>query len=548
VKKIWCGCILSLVVGLAASRGFADDKSTLTFLHTHGNDIVNEAGQPVLLRGVGLGNWMLPEGYMWHFGEFGDRPRHIEKIVSDLIGDEDAKKFWHEYRSNYISEKDIDRIADLGFNSVRPVLDARLFLSEGDNPQFLDEGFALLDNVIQWSKARNLYVIIDMHAAPGGQTGLNIDDSATNEPLLFMDKKYEPRLTALWVKIAQRYKDEPAVAMYDLLNEPLPKRTGADAKYGMLLEPLYKRVTAAIREVDKKHAITIEGSNFAGDWTVFSKPFDDNLVYQFHYYCRATPTELKSMQDWLDQQKRLGMPPVWVGECGERDATIYWGTTDLLESHNMGWSFWPWKKMDTSNTPYSIDMPKGWEMVRKYSETGSGEKPDSATAHAIFDEYLRNIRLENCVYYPAVVDALLRRVPGRVQAEDYGHEGAEKSYHVLDLKKLSADYRKSEPVQIEPLGWRAQEGQAVVLAPGEWTAYGVNSREEKAYTLTARFRGGSVLGKLRITVGDQTVEAIASGPTWTEIKLGDVSLKKGENRVQIEAEQGTVAIDWLDFE
>src|SRR5271166_200633 len=100
------------------------------FLHTQGVDIVDDRGQKVMLRGVGLGNWMLPEGYMWRFGQEGDRPRKIEKIVSDLIGPDNAAKFWKEYRANYITQADIERIAQLEFNSVRPALNARLFLSE----------------------------------------------------------------------------------------------------------------------------------------------------------------------------------------------------------------------------------------------------------------------------------------------------------------------------------------------------------------------------------------------------------------------------------
>ena len=90
------------------------------FLHTHGVDIVDENGQKVILRGVGLGNWLLPEGYMWRFGNGADRPRRIEQLVSDLIGPQSAERFWQEYRRQYITEKDIQRIAELGFNSVRP--------------------------------------------------------------------------------------------------------------------------------------------------------------------------------------------------------------------------------------------------------------------------------------------------------------------------------------------------------------------------------------------------------------------------------------------
>src|SRR5262249_97147 len=148
-----------------------------TFLHTQGQDIVNEHGEKIMLRGVGLGNWLLPEGYMWKFGGQADRPRKIEKLVSDLIGSENAKHFWAEFRNNYIAEADIERIAQLGYNSVRPALNSRVFMSETDPPVYSEEGFALLDNLVKWCKANNVYVIIDMHAAAGGQTGQNIDDS-----------------------------------------------------------------------------------------------------------------------------------------------------------------------------------------------------------------------------------------------------------------------------------------------------------------------------------------------------------------------------------
>ena len=271
MQRRWIGsavCLACFAMLMFASLAHAEG-----FLQTQGDDMVDEKGQKVLLRGVGLGNYLLPEGYMWKFGDAGDRPRKIEKIVSDLIGQEDADRFWLEFRKNYITEADIRRIAELGFNSVRPALNARRFLTEGDNPVFVDEGFQLLDDLVRWCGKHNVYVIIDMHGAPGGQTGTNIDDSANDQPELFMDPKYEKRLIDLWVKIAERYKDEPTVAGYDLLNEPLPERTGAAAKYKKELEPLYRRITTAIREVDKKHMIILEGADWSNDWSVFSEPF-----------------------------------------------------------------------------------------------------------------------------------------------------------------------------------------------------------------------------------------------------------------------------------
>jgi len=142
---------MAFAVTAAAFCWAAEPSSAgLTFLHTQGQDMVDENGHKVLLQGVGLGNWLLPEGYMWKFGQAGDRPRKIEKLVSELIGPEKAARFWPEFRRNYITEADIARIAELGFNSVRPALNARLFLTEGENGQFIHEGFELLDNLVSW--------------------------------------------------------------------------------------------------------------------------------------------------------------------------------------------------------------------------------------------------------------------------------------------------------------------------------------------------------------------------------------------------------------
>ena len=306
MKQHHCLGILVLYLLLPSGLIFQRVGHAAGFLHVHGEDIVDDSGHKVMLRGVGLGNWMLPEGYMWRFGAAGDRPRRIEKIVSDLIGSDQAGQFWKQYRSQYVSEKDIQRIAELGFNSVRPALDARLFLTEGEKPVDVDEGFELLDNLIRWCKQSGIYVIIDMHAAPGGQTGQNIDDSANDQPLLFSEPKNQDLLVKLWVRIATRYKDEPTVAAYDLLNEPLPERTGAAAKYKDQLEPLYRRITQAIRAIDKRHMITLEGYDWANNWSVFSSRFDDNLVYQFHYYCWDNPTALKSIHKYLTERERLG--------------------------------------------------------------------------------------------------------------------------------------------------------------------------------------------------------------------------------------------------
>lgn len=535
-------------VSLIAAFGFLQLANTcraddLVFLHTQGKDIVKANGEKVRLRGVGLGNWLLPEGYMWKFGKEADRPRRIEKLVSDLVGPENAKRFWTEFRRNYITEADIRRIAELGYNSVRPALNSRLFITESGEPDLAGEGFQILDNLVKWCKASGIHVVIDLHGAPGGQTGQNIDDSADDQPELFMQAKYVNETTNLWAAIARRYKEEPTVAGYDLLNEPLPARTGAAAKYKMLLEPLYKRITAAIRGVDPKHMIIVEGFDWANDWSVFTGPFDKNQVYQFHYYCWDNPAVLNNIGKYLNYQKRFNAP-IWVGETGERDNTIYWATTEYFEANNIGWCFWPWKKMDADNCPVSVKRPKQWDAIAAYSR---GEaKPTTETAQKAFDELLTNIRLENCIYHTNVVNAMMRRAPSRIEAENFGHNGSGISYSVKNTARRSKFYRPNEPVVINVgESQRPRSYQYITLEGAEWTAYSIDSSAGRNCEITVRVRAAAP-AEAELTIGEKSIPVKVSESAWTEMKLGAAQFNQGPTRLKWMVRQGTVDLDWID--
>ena len=94
----------------------------------------------------------------------------------------------------------------------------------------------------------------------------------------------------------------------------------------------------------------------------------------------------------------------------------------------------------------------GWDGICDYSRGKA--KPSREIAKKAFDELLENIKLENCVYFPDVVNAMLRRVPGKVEAENYGHEGADKSFYVKDTSQKAEYYRIREPVLIGLIGER----------------------------------------------------------------------------------------------
>lgn len=534
---------LAVVLLIQASLGDGI-AAQLTFLRTHGHDIINERGETILLRGVGLGNWMLPEGYMWKFGRDGDRPRRIEKMVADMIGDEPSQHFWEAFRRNYITEADIRRIADLGFNSVRPALNARLFLTETGPPVRVEEGYRLLDDLVAWCRKHQLYVIIDMHGAPGGQTGQNIDDSLDDQPRLFMDTHYQDRLVDLWVSIANRYKNEPAVAGYDLLNEPLPERTGAAAKYKHLVEPLYQRITRAIREVDSRHMIILEGVDWANDWSIFTKPFDDNLVYQCHYYCWDTPAVVKNIDRYVRHRERLNAP-VWVGETGERDGGIYWATTAYFEANNIGWSFWPWKKVDSANAPFSIRRPQHWSELVAYSQ--GGKRPSREVAQAALDELILNLRIENCDFFPGVVNSILRQTPARIEAENFGFGGAGVSYHVRDRSTKSAHYRPDQSVKVTAAKPEQRSSDVyVTLSETEWTSYSIHNRNKGTFDLIVRARAPFGAGVATLVRDGRSYPLRFESKDWTELNLGKAPFDSGLQSLKLEVKRGLLDFDWID--
>ena len=542
--------ISTLVLVMACSNfSYAQSKpeKSLSFLHTAGQNIVNESGKKIYLKGVGLGNWLLPEGYMWKFGGLGDRPRKIEKVVADLIGKEKATQFWKTFRKNYITESDIKRIAELGFNSVRPALNSRLFLTEGENPVYVQEGFDLIDSLVSWCKKYKLYVIIDMHGAPGGQTGANIDDSPNDKPELFTNPAFQEQLVNLWLKIVNKYKDEPTVAAYDLLNEPLPKGSGAADKYKHLLVPMYQRITSEIRKVDQRHMITLEGFDWSNDWSLFDKPFDNNVFYQFHYYCWARPDNLNSIDEYLIKRNELNTP-IWVGETGEKGNTIYWATSQYFKANNIGFSFWPWKKMDTQNTPYSIKKPANWDMISEY--TRKGPKPDSLIAEKAFAELLENIKLTNCDYFEDVCNAILTRVPAKIEAENYGFDGFNHSYFVADTSSKSEFYRKREPVKIHLDSKDNNQfwsEQSIVLQQSEWVVYDFESLNNQKHQLSIKAAASGEPAELIIWINRKKIKYQVNTKGMEELTVGHYKLKKGANKLKIKVNANVLKLDWIRF-
>jgi aryl-phospho-beta-D-glucosidase BglC (GH1 family) len=362
------------------------------FVHQNGKELIGRDGQPLVLRGINLGNWLVPEGYMFRLEHGPQSAREIDALFRELIGPEATDAFWQKWREAYISRGDIQLIRGAGFNSVRIPLHHALFGEKGP-------GFEYLDRAIAWCREAGLYVILDLHAAPGGQTGANIDDS-WGYPWLFESRRAQDETIALWRRLASRYANEPAVLGYDLLNEPIPHYPALQ-KYNSELEPLFKRIVAAVRQVDKNHIVIVTGAQWDSNFKVLGPPYDSNVLYTFHKYW--TPPTREVIADYLAYRDRYNVP-LWLGESGENKDDWIEKFVRVLEDERVGWCFWPYKKMDQSSSVVTFARPAHWDDIvafaQKPSGTGESEKriaarPSLEHSREAMEDLLKQIRFEN---------------------------------------------------------------------------------------------------------------------------------------------------------
>ena len=374
------------------------------YAHTQHKQIIDRSGKPLLIYATNLGNWLVPEGYMWLFQDGPQSPSEIRALVLELLGPEGSQSFWKKYRENYITADDIALLHRVGFNAIRVPMLYSLF--ESDDA----EGFKLLDQVIRWSRAEGLYVILDLHAAPGGQTGANIDDSA-GYPWLYQSPQEQEHLFAIWRRLATHYRDEPTVLGYDLLNEPIPHFEQIRF-LNPYLEPLYKKLSTEIRKVDTHHIFFLGGAQWDGNFAVFGKPFDSNVAYTFHKYWTAPDESV--IKQYIDFRDRYDVP-IWMGESGENTDEWISQFRNTLEKNDIGWAFWPYKKMEKSSAVVSIIPPADWSRIVEFAKLPRGtahveqrlkSRPDQETITRAFADLLERVRLQNCRINPGYLRAL----------------------------------------------------------------------------------------------------------------------------------------------
>lgn len=381
------------------------------FVHTAGRHFVGPNGTPFIIHGINLGNWLVPEGYMFKFRRM-HAPKEINALIERLIGPADAKEFWDTFRENYVTEDDIRFLKAAGFNTVRVPLHYALFLDTSTNT-YVGDGYRLLDRLIGWCHVAGMKVIIDLHAAPGGQTGVNHDDG-TGFPLVFYVPSYRRQTIDLWRHLAERYHDEPTVLGYDLLNEPISPYNDVDY-LNPKLEPLYKDIVAAIRSVDQNHVVFTAGAQWSTNFSVFGQPYDKNIAYTYHKFWAST--ERDSVQSYVNFANRYDVP-IFLGESGELTDDWNRAFRKLNERFGISWSFWTFKNLDTPSTVLSVPLPENWKKLSLLGNQTPGDwdhetLPSHDEAKKILWAYLDAIKFKNVHVNASYLASLGLKAPKR---------------------------------------------------------------------------------------------------------------------------------------
>ncbi|MFV8324851.1 cellulase family glycosylhydrolase [Flavobacterium sp. ZS1P14] len=554
------------------------------FLHRNGQKIVNGEGQNVVLRGLGLGGWMVQEGYMLQTGSFAGPQHVIRQKIMDLIGAKNTEKFYDAYKANGITKKDIDSLAAWGFNSIRLPMHYNLYTlpiekeSVSGQNTWLEEGFKRTDNLLKWCAANKIYLILDLHATPGGQgKDANISDYDDSKPSLWESTANQDKMVALWKKLALRYKDSPWVGAYDIINEPNwnftgTNENGCDEKSNAPLRALQVRITKTIREVDTNHLIFIEGNCWGNNYNGMFPLWDDNMALSFHKYWNDN--DVASIQNMLNFRAQYNVP-IWLGESGENSNVWFKEAIALMESNTIGWAFWPMKKIENLAGVTSVKKTPEYEQLLKYWTTG-GKKPTVAFAKKALLQIAENYKMNKLTIRYDVIDAMFRQVqtidtkkykkhtlPGKVFATEYdlGQNGFayfDKDVANYDGTKFTkwnkGGLMRNDGVDIEACTDTTTNGFHVAfIEDREWLQYTFDLKTAQTFDVAIRFSsdvdGGKLFledesGKISETI---TIPSSGGIHNWQTVTLKNVVLKKGTNTIKVYFEKGNFNLNFLEF-
>jgi hypothetical protein len=512
---------------------------TNSFLKRSNSQFVNNDGV-FYLKGVNLGNWLHLEPYMINapVSVSGSHELLTQAIAGITNNPSFPSTFFTTWYSTFIQQKDIDTIANMGFNHVRIPFPYHLFYDV--NAQItINDGFVYLDSAVAWCKQNNMYAILDLHLAPGGQNDGDLWSSYASNKLITQQ---------IWTAIAQHYSNETAVGGYDILNEPVISNASEQWK----LKDLYQSITASIRSVDTNHLLFFEGNWYASSfWELTdgtaseNDRWDNNMALSQHVYWVPQPS---STNYWTNSIANGMNVPLWCGEGGENSNHWLNDWVDDCATMNSSWCLWTYKKAGGISSIFSNPFNSTYQSLLNY--WNGGTQPSSVDAMNGLLQFAQETDLMYCTFKKDVKDAVLRPsysvsplpfkqhiLPCSINAVDYdlGANGVgsyDSVYQSIGQGSNFTTYNNGWNYRNDGVDIETWTGSPTIgsIEPGEWLNYTVQVPQAAFYKVSLQYAAPSSGAKVKIQSGgvdiiqEQLLPATNSWGSWEFANLGIIPI------------------------
>jgi hypothetical protein len=362
------------------------DKSQERFLKADKKVLRNRAGKGeiVTLHGTNVGGWQVMEAWMCPTNAI-DQKTTIATLT-ERFGKVKAEELIKIYEQTWWQESDFDQVKELNFNVLRLPISYYNLLDE--NGLLREDTLATYDWFVKECEEREIYVILDLHAAPGSQNGRDHSGDKSGSTL-YTDEKAQDLTVSLWEQLAAHFTGNPTIAGYDLLNEPEGTEVQR-APWGDLQLPFYDRLYKAIRAIDPEHLIILNAV-----WEPTNMPSPavygwENVMYEYHYYCWDGTDNAITQRNFtaskVTNNNRAGHEvPVLIGEFTLFDKLQSWEhALNVYEENGWSWTTWTYKTVDqgswgifnskNSTTPkVNIYIDSAETIADKWSKVGTEE-------------------------------------------------------------------------------------------------------------------------------------------------------------------------------
>ncbi len=553
--------LLVPVFGTISCKSPIDTERNGGYVHAVNKKIHDGKGDLLILKGIGLGGWMVQEGYM--LGTSG--PEHeIRSFLESMAGKSPTDEFYQNWLNDFVNQNDIRQIAEWGYNSVRLPMHYGLYFDEAGQWLPQSKGLELTDQLLAWCEASNIYLILDLHAAPGGQ-GNNRDISDRRHgQSLWEDPKFQNMTAQMWYELAKRYKDEKWIGGYDLLNEPnydfenTGNTKGCACKQNTPLKELFEVLIDTIRTVDKNHLLIVEGncygSNYDGMHDLANYDPLKNLAFSFHnYWGENTPA---AMQSLISLRNELNVP-LWRGEIGENSNTWFTEMVELMEVYEIGYANWPWKKVNSIDGPVLVSSSPEWDKLMAYKSNNTRPRPSMSESQTALTKMSEAIKLDNTKLMEDVTYAYLRSpyglgtkafamqtIPGTISLTDYDLGKYGETWYDSDYQNTTGsssntawnngESYRNDGVDIWTNSDNGSNGYYIGnIESGEFLKYSLSAVSAGTYRVIIRSRANKGReGKMTLLIDGKSLTSspilIPKTSSWEDVAFENLIVPKGQ--------------------